>query len=330
MRNPENMAKLQVKNRFGITPNEVLTHKDLTWKAKGLYGYIQSKPDGWTFSTERFEGKDGRDGTRAGVAELEDHGYLSRQKIRQPDGTWEIIYTLYETPGDNPFFNVAEAENHDGISVPDTNPTTTAFPTSEKPTSEIPATYKEISIKKEIEKKISFADFWRIYLKKENNINAEKKWNKLKEPEKAAVLEALQKVWNPYWVKKYGTAAGLPTDYIKAPDSWLHNRKWEEVPGKVVNIASTTPQPVKPYEDTAEEKKRKQEAKEAAEHTRKVEEFFKNLPEEEKQAIRDEAQAHLERITTEKSRTEYPKQAQYMKNGKIIQIVTEKYFSTNF
>lgn len=138
-------------------------------------------------------------------------------------------------------------------------------------------------------------------------------------------MEALQKVWNPYWVKKYGTAVGLPTDYIKAPDSWLHNRKWEEVPGKIANTASTTPQPPKPTGPTEEEKKR---SSDAAAHAKKVEEFFKNLPEEEKQAIRTEAQEHLEKITTEKSRTEYQKQAQLMKNGKIIQIVTQKYFTT--
>ena len=235
------------------------------------------------------------------------------------------MYTLYETPEDNPFYNVAEAENHDGISVPDTDPTTTAFPTSKKPTSEIPAVYKEIPIKKELKKKISFADFWNLYPKKENKINASKKWEKLTDKNKTEVIEALQKVWNPYWVKKYGTAAGLPTDFIKAPDSWLHNRKWEEVPGKIANTASTTPQPPKPTGPTEEEKKR---SGDAAEHARKVEQFFKNLPEEEKQAIRDEAQAHLEKITTESSREAYPKQAQLIKNGKIIQIVTQKYFST--
>jgi hypothetical protein len=66
------MAKLHIKNRYGVTPQEVLNHRDLSWKAKGLYGYIQSKPENWEYAIERFEGKDGKDSTRAGVRELED------------------------------------------------------------------------------------------------------------------------------------------------------------------------------------------------------------------------------------------------------------------
>ena len=314
------MAKLHVKNRFGVVPNEVLFHRDLSWKAKWIYGYIQSKPEWWVFSTERFEGKDGRDGTRAGVTELEQAGYLSRQKVRQDDGTWEVEYTLYEATEDNPFHNA----NHDGISVPDEQPTAPAFPTPEKPTSEIPASYKEIPIKKDIEKK-TFADFWKIYPKKENKITAEKRWNKLNDKTKTDIIEALQNTWNPYWQKKYWTAAGLPTDFIKAPDSWILLRKWEEVPGKIANRAATTSNTPKPNQPSEEEKRRKSDA---AEHRQKVQEFFQNLPEEEKQTIRDEAQKHLESITTEKSRTDYPSQAQMMKNGKIIQIVTQKYFPT--
>lgn len=308
------MAKLHVKNRFWITPNEVLTHKELSWKAKGIYWYIQSKPETWEFAVSRIS-KDTADGEKAtisGIKELENAGFLERRRFQNELWHWEIEYILYETPV---AYNRQEDQN-----PPAENPP------AENPLAENRQTYKEESNKKEIEKKISFADFWNLYPKKENKINSEKKWEKLNDKTKTEVLEALQKVWNPYWVKKYGTAAGLPTDYIKAPDSWLHNRKWEEVPGKIANTASTTTQALKPTGPTEEEKRR---SGDAAEHAKKVEQFFKNLPEEEKQAIRDEAQQLLEKITTEKSRADYPKQAQLMKNGKIIQIVTQKYLSTH-
>jgi hypothetical protein len=128
----------------------------------------------------------------------------------------------------------------------DTPPTVADYPTAENPTAENPPSNKEIPIKTEVEKQ-TFADFWKIYPKKENKINCQKKWEKLNDKSKTEIMEALQKVWIPYWIKKYGTAAGLPTDYIKAPDSWIHNRKWEEIPGKLANTASTTPQePKKP------------------------------------------------------------------------------------
>lgn len=68
------MAKLKIVNRYGITPNEVLNNKNLSWKAKGLYGYIQSKPEDWDFAVNRIteDAKDGRDGTANGLKELED------------------------------------------------------------------------------------------------------------------------------------------------------------------------------------------------------------------------------------------------------------------
>lgn len=67
------MSKLRINSRFGVIPNSLLTHKEITLRAKGLYGYIQSKPDGWDFSSERiaYETKDGRDSIRAGLKELE-------------------------------------------------------------------------------------------------------------------------------------------------------------------------------------------------------------------------------------------------------------------
>lgn len=68
------MAKLKIVNRYGITPNNVLNNNNLTWKAKGLYAYIQSKPDDWEFAVNRIskDAKDGRDSTGGGVKELED------------------------------------------------------------------------------------------------------------------------------------------------------------------------------------------------------------------------------------------------------------------
>lgn len=125
------MAKLHIKNRYGVTPDNVLTHRELSWKAKGLYGYIQSKPEDWEFSVGRFEGKDGKDSTQSGIWELEQYGYLTREKHRQKDGTWEIEYTLYERPEDNP--------NQGGKPVTDTASTMAENPATENPATENPS-----------------------------------------------------------------------------------------------------------------------------------------------------------------------------------------------
>lgn len=67
------MSKLTIKSRFAVTPNELLKNPEISYKAKGLYAQIQSKPDGWDFSAERLalEGSEGRDSIRSGLRELE-------------------------------------------------------------------------------------------------------------------------------------------------------------------------------------------------------------------------------------------------------------------
>jgi len=60
------MAKITVEGRFTIVPNELINDKSVSFKAKGLYAYIHSKPNGWEFSSERIaqESSDGRDSVR--------------------------------------------------------------------------------------------------------------------------------------------------------------------------------------------------------------------------------------------------------------------------
>lgn len=49
---------------FTTVPNSVLNDPRLSWKSKGLWAYIQSKPDGWDFSSERIA-KDSADGVES-------------------------------------------------------------------------------------------------------------------------------------------------------------------------------------------------------------------------------------------------------------------------
>lgn len=68
---------------FTQVANEVLNNKGLSWKAKGLYAYLFSKPDDWNFSNHRMvqETADGRVATMTALRELEDSGYLQRKKL---------------------------------------------------------------------------------------------------------------------------------------------------------------------------------------------------------------------------------------------------------
>lgn len=87
------MAKLnREKIPFTQVANAVLNDAELTLKAKGLFAYLFSKPEGWNFAAERIAGEhaDGKAAVKAGLQELEEKGYLERH--RQPSG--RVEYSL--------------------------------------------------------------------------------------------------------------------------------------------------------------------------------------------------------------------------------------------
>jgi hypothetical protein len=94
------MSKLIVSSRYGTTPNEILNHKEISLKAKGLYGFLQCKPDNWSFSTERISSqiKESEKVVRATLQELENFGLLTRKlKPKDEQGKWTgYDYTLHE------------------------------------------------------------------------------------------------------------------------------------------------------------------------------------------------------------------------------------------
>jgi hypothetical protein len=96
------MGKLIIKNRYGTIPNDLLNSVDISFKAKGLYAYIQSKPDNWEFSAERIakQVKEGLPSVVSALKELENFGYLVRKRYQNNKGFWIVDYLLYEIPNE--------------------------------------------------------------------------------------------------------------------------------------------------------------------------------------------------------------------------------------
>ena len=82
--------KLTIKTHYGVIPNFILNNESLSLKAKGLFAFIQAKPDGWSFSVERISSqtKDGTTAIREGLKELEECGLLIREPMRNEQGKW--------------------------------------------------------------------------------------------------------------------------------------------------------------------------------------------------------------------------------------------------
>jgi hypothetical protein len=86
-------------DHFTIVPNDWLRDDRLSWKARGLLGHLLSHQEGWEITIEYLvaHGADGRDAVRSGIAELEEHGYLIRHRVRNEDGTLQgVDYILVD------------------------------------------------------------------------------------------------------------------------------------------------------------------------------------------------------------------------------------------
>lgn len=94
------MGKLIIKNRYATIPNELVNSAEISLKAKGLFAYIQSKPDGWDFSAEKIANqvKEGLPAVMSALKELEVNGYLIRHRYISELGYRLVEYILHDTP----------------------------------------------------------------------------------------------------------------------------------------------------------------------------------------------------------------------------------------
>ncbi|MFF1321963.1 hypothetical protein ACFVZZ_21410 [Streptomyces chartreusis] len=120
------MSRLRAGIRRGVmaadsftqVANALFRDSELSFKAKGLFGYVSTHRNGWhvTISDLVRLGPDGREAVRAGLKELEAHGYLIRERLRRPDGTLgEIVYCITDRPA---ALDTALAEAHLEIGTP--------------------------------------------------------------------------------------------------------------------------------------------------------------------------------------------------------------------
>lgn len=95
-------ARLQhVGSNFTNVPNRLLDDAELSFRAKGLYSYLRSKPNDWDFRVKNITnaGLEGRDAIQKAIKELADKGYIERRANKIPGGSFDgWIWYIYETP----------------------------------------------------------------------------------------------------------------------------------------------------------------------------------------------------------------------------------------
>ncbi|MEB6059560.1 conserved phage C-terminal domain-containing protein [Staphylococcus pseudoxylosus] len=111
------MATFRVYKESG---NFVMVHKNfihdsnLSWKAKGILLYLLSRPDDWQIYETELEkhSSDGLSGLKSGIKELEEIGYIQRNRKRDENGRLNgYEYLVYEQPNHIRFSNVGKTVN---------------------------------------------------------------------------------------------------------------------------------------------------------------------------------------------------------------------------
>lgn len=203
-------------NKFTVISNNEVQDKRLSWKARGIFSYLWSMPDNWDFyETEVAKhAPDGRDSLRSGLMELEEHGYLKRERVRnkgQFGGTAWIIT-------DNP---TPKTENQ----TPMLENPTQGSPMSENPTQENPTlqnkyhtkdlpnkglTHKQANAcSADADLSVSFNKLWNLYPKKQGKKDAFRHYKAWRKKSKDNTDDYLLRKLNEY--KAYLSA-----------NQWLH------------------------------------------------------------------------------------------------------------
>lgn len=201
----------KVDTNFTQVSNNPLNDKRLSWKAKGVFAYLYSKPDDWDFSSDRIkkDSKDGRDALLSGLKELEEVGYLKRKKL--PTGKVEYVLdynpnTEKPTLGQNPDpENPTMGKSHSGKTRRISN---TEYNTNTK----------------EEQTSVLFEEFWKEYPnRKRDRDKCLEKFSSFKEDIQKVIVEdvKVRKVRHSDWVKN-------DHQFVPAPLVYLRNKRWEE------------------------------------------------------------------------------------------------------
>ena len=93
--------RIEKTRDYTVMSNHHLRDMSLSLKAKGFLSLMLSLPENWDYTMKGLARicKDGIDSISGGIRELEEHGYLIRERVRGANGQLgSIEYTILEQP----------------------------------------------------------------------------------------------------------------------------------------------------------------------------------------------------------------------------------------
>ena len=131
--------RVEKSREFTVIANCVFKDRTLSAKAKGLLVEMLSLPENWDYTLKglTYLFTDGLDSIRQGIRELEEHGYIVRERKRDAKGRLGgMEYVIYETPR-VPVENTSVSVENES-SEPTTETPICACPAEESPIPENP------------------------------------------------------------------------------------------------------------------------------------------------------------------------------------------------
>jgi len=91
--------KKQIRPGFGWCPNNIINHPEISLKAKGLWLYLNSKPEKWEYTIEGTsrQTKDGRTSIKSAEQELVEFGLLRVNQSRETGKFSKNEFILHDT-----------------------------------------------------------------------------------------------------------------------------------------------------------------------------------------------------------------------------------------
>lgn len=192
---------------FTMVANEVLYRTDISMKAKCMFAYLFSKPEGWQFAATRIarEFKEDRKTILAALGELEVAKILTRKRL--PSG--RVDYSLEYAESHSP-------ESGLGLFDPQSAFSTVAKAHRGK-SGLLSNTHKDSNT--DSDSNTNFELFWEKYPRHENKKKAKAKWDKLPAETRAKILADIpRRVKSEQWMK----------GFVPHPTTYLNGERWED------------------------------------------------------------------------------------------------------
>lgn len=102
--------RVERRRRFTAVDRRSINDDRLSFRARGLLIWLLDKPDDWRCNSTQIANHavEGRDAIRATLRELEQAGYISRERICVDGGRWVTETVVREHPAEDGFPGVGE------------------------------------------------------------------------------------------------------------------------------------------------------------------------------------------------------------------------------